>query len=66
MACWWCILAVDGGKSVVKLLGVGEFGVSPSGLRGWPVLCCQLNECLPININTVKRKRGGLKTQWHV
>ena len=36
-----CILAVDGDQSVVKLVEVGESGVSAFGLQGWPVQCCQ-------------------------
>ena len=37
----WCILAVDGDQSVVKLVEVGESGASASGLHGWPMQYCQ-------------------------
>ena len=37
----WCILAVDGDQSKVKLVEAGESGMSASGLQGWRIQCCQ-------------------------
>lgn len=33
--------AVDGDRSVMELVDIGEFGTSASGFQGWLVQCCQ-------------------------